>query len=78
MIPCDHTIEALDSAGQPTGSWVVQTEGGVTRVVCGVCGKLYGRLDAGDKRQKLSASQAYLLQQQRRACPGCGEEPFLG
>lgn len=78
MKTCDHTLQALNSAGQPTGSWVIEEKGGVRRVVCGVCGKVYGRLSVDNQRQKMTANEAYLQQQQRRACPGCGEDPFLG
>ena len=78
MKTCDHTLQALNSAGRPTGTWVIEEKGGVRRVVCGVCGKVYGRLSVGNERQKMTAHEAYLQQQQRRACPGCGEEPFLG
>lgn len=31
-----------------------------------------------DKKSDAELYQAYLQQQRRLACPGCGEEPFLG
>jgi len=45
MNQCNHTIQALDSAGQPTGSWVIRNVGRGRHVECGVCGKFYGRIN---------------------------------
>lgn len=77
MNECDHTLKAIDETGVTTGSWVIRETGAIRRVECGVCGKFYGRIPTNPNDQK-RANQAYLEQQRRRACPGCGEEPFLG
>ena len=73
---CNHTLHAHDEHGRLTGSWThKETEHGV-RVVCRECGRLYGQLGTADLQKKMRA--AYIQQQRRRGCPGCGEEPFLG
>lgn len=38
MIHCDHTLHAIDAAGQTTGSWVVGEAGRTRRIECGMCG----------------------------------------
>lgn len=79
MSRCNHTLHAIDAAGQTTGSWVIRETGRVRRVECDVCGKFYGRFaTVKSSKKRPHPDQAYLQQQQRRACPGCGEEPFLG
>lgn len=75
MNVCDHTLHALDSHGRPTGSWTIRQRGGDHRVECATCGRVYGRLsDPND--DTATQRREYLLQQQRLACPGCGEQPF--
>lgn len=37
---CKHTNDHRD----PKGTWTQQTESKVTRIVCKVCGKFYGRI----------------------------------
>ena len=75
---CDHTPHHRDQDGRPIGSWAESTGPYGVRVACQVCDKLFGYMpnDAGRTDQELH--EAYLEQQRRRACPGCGEEPFLG
>ena len=34
--------------------------------------------ESADCSEQEQLWEAYRLQQQRRACPGCGEQPFLG
>jgi hypothetical protein len=79
MNVCDHTLHAIDDQGQATGSWTVERSGKAERVICRVCGKFYGYIDACRQSKKQEQMRrAYLEQQRRLSCPGCGEEPFLG
>lgn len=73
---CEHTIHAVNDNGRTTGSWQVDRNGDRPRVVCSVCGKFYGFLRAAKGEEELE--RAYRTQQGRLACPGCGEEPFVG
>lgn len=75
---CDHTLHLKDSAGKPLGSWVEQRTASGIRVVCRYCQKFYGYRTTRRKADEDRLRQAYLEQQRRLACPGCGEEPFLG
>lgn len=76
--PCDHTLHLRDQQGRRIGSWAEErTEHGV-RVACRYCGKFYGYCDPKREPTPEQLRQAYLEQQRRRSCPGCGEEPFLG
>ncbi len=78
MNECEHNIEAIDREGRTTGSWTIEQSGKAQRVVCRVCGKFYGYIDTCSQAKKQEQMrQAYLEQQRRLACPGCGEEPFL-
>ncbi len=59
------------------GSWIEVEMGSSVRIECMACGELYGVIE----RIKMTAEEmqaAYLEQQRRLACPGCGESPFLG
>jgi len=47
----------------------------VTYTACNFCGVRYGKHNPSDEE---TVRRAYLEQQRRLACPGCGEEPFLG
>lgn len=79
MSDCDHTLHALDDQGQTTGSWVIEANGKSSRVVCRFCRKFYVKVEVrkqDEEQERLR--QAYLEQQRRLSCPGCGEEPFLG
>lgn len=74
---CDHTPQAFDEQGGLVGSWRIDESQPTPRVVCTHCDKFYGYLrDDRQLQQRLEA--AYRQQQRRLACPGCGEEPFLG
>lgn len=73
---CEHTLHLFDGQGKITGSWHgEETENGI-RYSCRHCGKFYG-YQPNEKTQK-QHYQAYLEQQRRMGCPGCGEEPFMG
>jgi len=73
---CNHTLHISTKDGKPTGSWVAnETRDGI-RYSCGCCGKFYGIQP--DKKADVDLYKAYIEQQRRLACPGCGEEPFLG
>ena len=78
VLVCNHTLHHRDQDGNPLGSWIESTGGYGIRVACRVCDELFGYLpnDLGRSDQELY--EAYLEQQRRRSCPGCGEEPFLG
>ncbi len=73
---CNHTNQLSDGSGQPLGSWIATDTRHGIRYSCGGCGKLYGYQP--NKKSDAEMYQAYLAQQRRLACPGCGEEPFLG
>jgi len=76
LIVCNHTNQLSDGSGQPLGSWIAtDTKDGI-RYSCDGCGKLFGYQP--NKKSDAEMYQAYLAQQRRLACPGCGEEPFLG
>ena len=76
MIVCNHTTQLSDEMGKPLGSWIAtDTKDGI-RYSCGGCGKLYGYQP--NKKVDTDMYRAYLEQQRRRACPGCGEDAFLG
>ena len=73
---CDHTLHLSDANGTPTGSWsAAGTKDGI-HYSCACCGKLYGYQP--NKKSDAEMYKAYLEQQRRLSCPGCGEEPFLG
>lgn len=73
---CDHTLHLSDANGKPTGSWsAISTKDGI-HYSCACCGKLYGYQP--NKKSDAEMYEAYLEQQRRLACPGCGEEPFMG
>ncbi len=73
---CDHTLHLSDTNGKPTGSWSANSTKDGIHYSCACCGKLYGYQP--DKKSDAEMYKAYLEQQRRLACPGCGEEPFLG
>ena len=73
---CNHMSHLSDANGQPTGSWIAKITNDGIRYSCGCCGSFYGYQP--DKKSDAELYQAYLQQQRRLACPGCGEEPFLG
>ena len=73
---CNHTSHLLDTKGQPSGSWIAKNTKEGIGYSCGGCGSIYGY--QLDKKSDAELYQAYLQQQRRLACPGCGEEPFLG
>lgn len=72
---CEHTESHLNSAGNLQGSWeeIPIPEG--LRIQCRCCGKIFGTIRDTSPED---AMRAYMEQQARRACPGCGESPFLG
>ncbi len=74
LTQCNHTAIAVDSTDQTNGSWEIQQSGANQLVVCRICNKVYGQITS----DKSIIHKTYLKQQERRACPGCGEEPFLG
>ncbi len=74
---CNHTADHKNAAGVLLGSWIEVEIGSTIRIECVACKKLYGVIE----RKTMSPEEmqaAYLEQQRRLACPGCGEEPFLG
>lgn len=74
---CDHTADHKNAAGVQLGSWIEVDMGNKIRIECVACKKLYGVIE----RRAMSPEEmqaAYLEQQRRLACPGCGESPFLG
>ena len=73
---CDHTLHLSDANGTPTGSWSANSTRDGIYYSCACCGKLYGYQP--NKKSDAEMYQAYLEQQRRLACPGCGEEPFMG
>ena len=74
---CDHTVQHVDQDGKMLGSWIESTEEYGVRVACRICNKLYGYRPREDGRTDKQLYEAYLEQQRRLACPGCGESPFL-
>ncbi|MDZ4850389.1 MAG: hypothetical protein SGI77_13975 [Pirellulaceae bacterium] len=75
---CNHTLHHRDEDGTPLGSWIESTGVYGIRVTCRVCDKFFGYLPNEQGRSDQELYEAYLEQQRRLACPGCGEEPFLG
>ena len=73
---CDHTIELFDPQGRLRGSWIGEDSPHGTRYACQRCGKFYGYQP--DKKSQEAMYQAYLEQQRRLNCPGCGDSPFMG
>ena len=72
---CQHTPCHKSEDGQMQGSWVEIRIESITYVACNICGAKFGTVaNANDE----AVRQAYLEQQRRLACPGCGESPFLG
>ncbi len=74
---CNHTTDHKSAAGVLLGSWIEVGIGHKIRIECVACKKLYGVIE----RRTMSPDEmhaAYIEQQRRLACPGCGEEPFLG
>ena len=78
IVVCNHTLHHRDQVGSLTGSWVESTGPYGVRVACGVCDKFFGYQPNEAGRSDMALYAAYLEQQRRLACPGCGEEPFLG
>jgi len=76
MSECEHTLHPVDEQGEPTGTWMLEDGGGSLRVICRVCLKFYGNIDSRESKEA-DLRKAYLEQQRRLSCPGCGEEPFL-
>lgn len=75
---CNHTLYPRNGAGESLGSWIEQRTASGVRVVCRYCQKFYGYRTISRTADEDRLLQAYLEQQRRLACPGCGEEPFLG
>ena len=75
---CDHTLHHRDQNGKLNGSWIETVGPCGVRVACRVCDRLFGYKPKEAGRTDDELYEAYLEQQRRRACPGCGEEPFLG
>lgn len=73
---CHHTDHCHHDDGRLAGTWTYQVTNSGSRVVCRECGIPYGQVADPDSQSQMR--KAYLEQQRRRACPGCGEEPFLG
>ncbi len=72
---CQHTPCHKSENGQMQGTWVEIRVDSITYVACNICGAKFGTVaNANDEMIR----QAYLEQQRRLACPGCGESPFLG
>jgi len=47
--PCHHTLQLTNQRGQPHGTWSKQGN----RIVCGRCGRFYGRLQkVTDKKER--------------------------
>ena len=72
---CQHVEQAKSPEGQLLGSWIEIEIDTVIYTACNFCGVRFGKHDLSDKE---AGRRAYLEQQRRLACPGCGEEPFLG
>ncbi len=72
---CNHLEQVKSLDGQLLGSWVEIEIDKVIYTACTYCGVRYGKHNPPDEE---AARRAYLEQQRRLACPGCGEEPFLG
>ena len=75
-VECDHTIELFDQYGKIRGSWKGEDSPSGIRYSCRNCGKFYGYQP--DKKAQEAMYQAYLEQQRRLNCPGCGDGPFTG
>lgn len=75
-VVCDHTIELHDQHGQIRGSWKGEETAHGIRYSCRHCGKFYGYQPNKDSEEAMY--RAYLEQQRRLNCPGCGESPFVG
>jgi hypothetical protein len=75
---CNHTLHHKDPAGKLEGTWIETSGAYGIRVSCRVCGKFFGYHPKESDRTDEELYKAYLEQQRRLACPGCGEEPFLG
>lgn len=72
---CQHTLCHKSADGHMQGTWVEVRVESITYVACNICGAKFGTVaNANDE----AVRQAYLEQQRRLACPGCGESPFLG
>ena len=81
MSQCNHTPFPVDPNGATTGSWIIDYQGDTARIVCEICRRFYGYLPTAEGKrhdEEARLRQAYLEQQRRLSCPGCGEEPFLG
>lgn len=70
---CQHTTQHQSTSGVFLGTWIEVKVAEGSRVVCSVCGKLFEQIKSDEE-----ILAAYLEQQLRLACPGCGESPFLG
>ena len=75
-LSCDHVADIRGPNGELLGSWIEVRVESKVYIECGQCGIRQG-MKPSDK-QNAEFLAAYRLQQQRLACPGCGEEPFLG
>ncbi len=73
---CDHAIQLIDQHGKIRGSWMGEDSQNGTRYSCRHCGKFYGYQP--NKTSQEAMHQAYLEQQRRLNCPGCGDSPFMG
>lgn len=72
---CQHTPCHKSSDGRMQGTWIEVRIESITYIACDICGAKFGTVaNANDE----AVRQAYLEQQRRLACPGCGEAPFLG
>lgn len=79
MNQCDHTLHLTDADGRPIGSWHEEPTREGVRLACRRYGRLFGyRLNATAAARQERMWRAYVEQQRRMNCPGCGDEPFLG
>lgn len=73
---CNHTETHKNGSGELLGTWIeIPIDDGIL-VKCCVCSLQYGVIKQPSKDDVML--KAYLQQQSRRSCPGCGEDPFLG
>jgi hypothetical protein len=72
---CQHTQEYRTESGELLGSWIEVSMESKTVISCRGCGIEFQKFVEGVQAEML---RAYQEQMRRLACPGCGEEPFLG
>lgn len=72
---CQHTQEYRTQSGDLSGSWIEVSMESETVISCRGCGIEFQQFVEEVEAEML---RAYQEQMRRLACPGCGEEPFLG